>query len=177
MLTFEKEFKRAVSFTDFLNSIPTNRTLFKSNYEEFIPDQKTIDFFRSINDFKIMVIGEFWCKDTVNELPLLAKLADLCDIDLGILNRDDNIELMDKYFLTDGKRRIPVFVFLNKNFVEIARWIERPRKIDEILHSGAEAMRSLGAAKYKQLVRDKTVREITELLRQKTTSISPNLIK
>jgi len=167
VLSFEKEYKRAVNFSDFVSSIPINKIFFKSNYDDFVPDKKTINFFKSINGLKIMVIGECWCKDTINELPILAKLADLCGIGLRILTRDDNLDLVDGYFLTDGKRRMPVVIFLDSNYAEVARWIERPRKIDDVLHSGAESIRSMGIDTYKQLIKFETMREIIDILRYK----------
>jgi len=67
-----------------------------------------------------LVISEPWCGDAAQTLPFLNKIAQLSEnIDLKIVLRDENPELMDA-FLTNGSRSIPIVIMLDEkfNFIE-----------------------------------------------------------
>ncbi len=78
-----------------------------------------------------LVITEDWCGDSAQNLPAIAKIASLNNnIDLKIVLRDKNLDLMDMY-LTDGKRSIPKLVALDEDLNEIFIWGPRPQKAQE----------------------------------------------
>lgn len=61
----------------------------------------------------------------------LAKLAERAsNLDLKILGRDSNPDLMDSH-LTGGSRSIPVVILLDETFIERAWWGPRPRDLQE----------------------------------------------
>ena len=73
-----------------------------------------------------MALTEPWCGDSAQCLPCLAVLADsVPGIDLRLLLRDDNLDIMDQ-FLTDGKRSIPPLVSFDACGDELFRWGPRP---------------------------------------------------
>jgi hypothetical protein len=73
-----------------------------------------------------MVLSEPWCGDSAQCLPCLAVLADtLPAVELRVLLRDDNLDIMDQ-FLTDGKRSIPLLVAFDTAGRELFRWGPRP---------------------------------------------------
>ncbi|WP_035483757.1 thioredoxin family protein [Gaetbulibacter saemankumensis] len=71
---------------------------------------KIIDFNHSVT---WLMIAESWCGDAAHVLPVINKIAELNDdIDLKIVLRDDNPELMDQ-FLTNGARSIPKMIMID----------------------------------------------------------------
>ena len=66
-----------------------------------------------------IVLTEGWCKDAAQIVPVLHALAKLnSNIELKLLLRDDNLELMDQY-LTNGKSRsIPRLIVVNSDVME-----------------------------------------------------------
>jgi len=89
-----------------------------------------------------MVLTEPWCGDSAQCLPCLAVLAgELPDIELRMLLRDDNLDIMDQ-FLTDGKRSMPVLVAFDPDGAELFRWGPRPaaaqKVVDEAKAEGLE---------------------------------------
>lgn len=61
-----------------------------------------------------LVISEPWCGDAAQTLPYLNKIAQHSDnIDLKIVLRDENPELMDQ-FLTNGSQSIPIIIMLDE---------------------------------------------------------------
>ena len=82
-----------------------------------------------------LVISEAWCGDVAQNVPLLQKIADLSNkIELKIILRDENIEVMDLY-LTNGGRSIPKLIALeNETLNELYTWGPRPASIQNVMN-------------------------------------------
>jgi hypothetical protein len=74
-----------------------------------------------------LVISEAWCGDAAQNLPYLQLMAAASEkIELKIVLRDENLELMDQ-FLTAGGRSIPKLILLNADTNEVlGDWGPRP---------------------------------------------------
>ncbi len=73
-----------------------------------------------------LLITESWCGDASQTVPIIAKLSELNQqIELRVVLRDSNEELME-YYLTDGGKSIPILAILNSDLNEIERWGPRP---------------------------------------------------
>lgn len=81
-----------------------------------------------------IVIAESWCGDGAQNIPMIAKIADITsNIELKIIFRDENIEIMDAY-LTNGSRSIPKVIFIDSETKEeLGTWGPRPAKIQEMV--------------------------------------------
>ncbi|MFH2031028.1 MAG: thioredoxin family protein [Bacteroidota bacterium] len=83
-----------------------------------------------------MVLTEDWCGDSAQNLPFIAKIAEINpSIKLRILKRDENLDIIDQY-LTNGKSRsIPKLVAFDADGNELFQWGPRPtllqQKVDE----------------------------------------------
>ena len=75
-----------------------------------------------------LVFSEPWCGDASHNLPFIAKWAEALGIELRVILRDENLELMDE-FLTGGGRSIPKLVRLNPNFDVLSTWGPRPEPL------------------------------------------------
>ncbi len=86
-----------------------------------------------------MVLTEPWCGDSAQCLPYIAAIA-RCNgsIDLRILLRERNLDIMDQY-LTNGKRSIPVLVAFVMDGNELFRWGPRPKAAAELFRERKEA--------------------------------------
>ena len=73
-----------------------------------------------------LVITEGWCGDAAQNIPVINKIAETTDkINLKVVLRDENLELMD-LFLTNGGRSIPKLIALDKDNNVIDSWGPRP---------------------------------------------------
>lgn len=82
-----------------------------------------------------IVLTEEWCGDSAQNTPIIATIANSNpDIELKILERDDNLDIIDLY-LTDGKRKIPKVILFDENGNELFQWTERPKKASEFMTS------------------------------------------
>jgi hypothetical protein len=82
-----------------------------------------------------LVISEAWCGDAAQNVPILQKMADLNEnIELKIILRDENLEVMDLY-LTNGGRSIPKLIALENNTLdELFTWGPRPASIQQVMN-------------------------------------------
>lgn len=73
-----------------------------------------------------LAITESWCGDAAQILPIINKIAELNPyINLKIVFRDDNEELMNHY-LTNGGKAIPIIVVLDAENNPLTHWGSRP---------------------------------------------------
>lgn len=77
----------------------------------------------------LLALSESWCGDAVNILPPVAALAAAAPkLELRVLRRDANLDLMDAH-LTAGSRSIPVVLVLDDRYRERGWWGPRPRAL------------------------------------------------
>lgn len=80
-----------------------------------------------------LVISEGWCGDAAQIVPIINKMAEVSNfIDLRIVLRDDNDELMNQ-FLTNGARAIPKLIVLDKDNKVIGNWGPRPEPARKLI--------------------------------------------
>ena len=74
-----------------------------------------------------LVLTEGWCGDAAQNLPVIHKMAKVnSNINLQLVLRDENLELMD-LFLTNGGRSIPKLIALDKDLNILFTWGPRPQ--------------------------------------------------
>jgi len=119
----------------------------------------------------LLVLSEDWCGDSVNIVPIIAKLAEsVSNMDMRILARDENLDIMDTH-LTGKSRSIPIVILLNPKFQECGWWGPRPRELQKwVIEKGLKLPKD---ERYKELrtfyARDHgltTMSEIVEMLEQ-----------
>lgn len=81
-----------------------------------------------------LVITEAWCADAAQVIPVLNKLAEENEnIDLKLILRDENLEVMDQ-FLTNGTRSIPIMIVLDSESLEVLNsWGPRPVEVQKMV--------------------------------------------
>ncbi|PNQ75063.1 thioredoxin family protein [Hanstruepera neustonica] len=82
-----------------------------------------------------LVITESWCGDAAHVIPVLNKIAELNqNIDLKLVMRDDNYDLMNQ-FLTNGGRAIPKLIMLdNKTKDVLGTYGPRPSQATKLVN-------------------------------------------
>lgn len=93
------------------------------------PSEEIISIVKQIDKPQLwMVLTEAWCGDSAQTLPYIAKIAELSDmIDLRILLRDDNLDIMDQYLTNGTSRSIPKLVAFDDKGNELFQWGPRPK--------------------------------------------------
>lgn len=92
--------------------------------------ENTLSKAQRINkDFTWLVLTESWCGDAAQTLPVINKFAEANEkIDLKVVLRDENEELMDQ-FLTNGSKSIPKLIVVDNDSKEVVgSWGPRSAK-------------------------------------------------
>lgn len=78
------------------------------------------------------VLTEAWCGDAAQNLPVIAKVAQLNPmITLRLLLRDEHPEIMEAY-LTNGGKSIPKLIALDADGSELFTWGPRPQALQQL---------------------------------------------
>jgi hypothetical protein len=88
-------------------------------------------------DYIWLVISEGWCGDAAQLLPIIYKMAAASNdkIELKIVLRDENPDLMN-LFLTNGGKAIPKLIIIDKEKLEVlADWGPRPKGASELVNN------------------------------------------
>ncbi len=153
---FEHYLGRGIGFDQYLEALTTTVEKLKSGtteeikYAEYLPInlqrlkrglktvvlsdelQATIQTLPS--KIHWLVITEHWCGDAAQSVALLQKIAEASGgkIDMKLVFRDENLELMDT-FLTNGSRSIPKVIQLDNTLQVTGTWGPRPKPAQEIV--------------------------------------------
>ncbi len=103
--------------------------------KQFAPSDELIEALNKISTPQLwIVLTESWCGDSAQNLPVIAKISELSkNIDLRILLRDSNLELMDQY-LTNGTRSIPKLIAFDEDGKELFLWGARPVAAQQLIN-------------------------------------------
>jgi hypothetical protein len=127
-----ERFAQGLTLAQYLAQMRMNRERFVQHMERAEVDGVTLT--PPGRPLKVLVITEDWCGDSLQQFPVLARLAEASpDVELRVFLRDRNPDVMDQYLKRGLYRTIPVFVFFDEHMNELARFVERPARPGEPL--------------------------------------------
>lgn len=121
--------------------------------------------------WRLLILAEDWCGDASNLVPIFARLEQQApEVEVRILRRDENPELMDLY-LTEGGRSIPLVIIIDDRGEPSGRWGPRPAELQDYVlrekrsgHLPASEIYRTARRWYARDRGEKTLRELLELL-------------
>jgi hypothetical protein len=134
-LDFRTYWDNAFSWDDYLNrEVKQHEEMWRGVYAKSVVPEWALERGREIGEeWRLLVISEDWCGDAFNTVPVMARLAEvLPTVQIRIVKRDENLELMDA-FLTSGSRSIPLVIVLRPDFSVAGRWGPRPPELQEFV--------------------------------------------
>jgi thioredoxin family protein len=158
------------TFADFLARPIKDHDLWVALYKRVtIPIEISARVEALSGHWHLLVLSEDWCGDSVNIVPIIAKLTEsVSNMGMRILARDENLDIMDTH-LTGTSRSIPIVILLNQKYQECGWWGPRPSALQKwVVEKG---MLLPKAERYREVrtfyARDHgltTMREIVEML-------------
>ncbi len=155
------------TFTEFLAKPKKYKDLWDALYKRAVVPEAILARSKTLEQpWHLLVLSEEWCGDSINTLPLVARLTEaMPDVDMRILGRDSNPDLIEAH-LTGKSRSIPVIMLLDGDYVERGWWGPRPRPLQEwVIKEGLALPKD---DRYKVVrtwyARDHGVTSLTELL-------------
>jgi hypothetical protein len=161
-----ERFRTGMTFGEYLDQMVTNKDRFLQQLEETkvrAEDRAALE--GRPGKLNVLVITEDWCGDALTNFPVLAKLVEgLPNVEMRVLLRDRNPDLMDRYLNRGHYRSIPVFVFFDDRMREVARFIERPPAVTEVMEQKQLELRRALREEHKVEWRQAAAAEIRRLL-------------
>lgn len=135
MTTLNEWFEKGIPAKDFIDSMKVHKENLESIYDRFHVSEEDQAFFNELKDkeLRVIVITEDWCGDAMMNTPILLKIAEAANMEVRMILRDQNLELMDQYLTNGTARSIPIFIFIDKNGEEKAVWGPRAAKVQEFV--------------------------------------------
>ncbi|NOY59452.1 MAG: thioredoxin family protein [Calditrichaeota bacterium] len=138
----EERFLSGKSYHNFLQDADEYAELYEHHYKRTLITERDSQLLKKLGKLNILVLTEIKCPDSVTVLPVLQKWSESHDgIKMRILERDENLEIMDNY-LTNGGRAIPKLIFYNRTFQEIGNWGPRPAEIQAFYEKQREQIKA-----------------------------------
>lgn len=100
-----------------------------------IPEEKLIEIKTNTLQFIWLLIGDAWCGDCAQILPVINKIAETSEntIDLKIISRDAFPELIEQH-LTNGGKAVPKLLVIEKDTSNVViTWGPRPKTAQSIM--------------------------------------------
>ncbi len=153
MNDMRNRFLAAPTFREYLDGVDKNRDLWHGITDRVrIPEEVIAEAGSLPSKWHLLVLSEDWCGDAVNLVPVLAGLVDGVDtLELRVLPRDENLDLMDEHLTNERSRSIPIVILLDEDFVERAWWGPRPGPIQNWVMEEGLALES--DERYKEIRR------------------------
>jgi hypothetical protein len=133
MTVTRDRFEQGMTYDEYKAQMTRNRERLEETERTLVLPAEDAEFFAQLPEpLNVLVLAEDWCGDVINNVPVLARLAESGRLNLRFFLRDQNLDIMDQYLNQGVHRSIPVFVFFDQEFREIGHWIERPATIAEM---------------------------------------------
>src|SRR5262245_39677947 len=146
MAVTRDEFEKGMTYQEYKAQMTRNKERFEENegFIELGPDDRAT-LGRLSKPLNVLALAEDWCGDVIANLPVLGKLAEASSgkLNVRVLLRDQNLDVMDRYLNRGEVRSIPTFVFLCHEFGEVGVFKERPESVTK---TNAEQRAALHAA-------------------------------
>jgi hypothetical protein len=164
----DSRFANAVPLASFIETAKVNKDLWESVARRAtVPAEIVARAARLRAHRRLLVLLEDWCGDAVHTIPPLAALAAAVpQLELRVLARDVNLDVMDAH-LTNGSRSIPIVIVLDECGQELGWWGPRPAALQAWVMS-PEARAMDPGVRYKEIrtwyARDRGRAALLELL-------------
>ncbi len=132
----EKIWNNGLSLQEFVERMD----IFQKEMQQRINDLRiTSAEFQKLREFnqvrKILVLTEAGCKDSLMNLPIIAKIVEASpNIEMKIFIRHENPELT-QFFSQNGYNNIPLIWVMKADFSFCGAWVERPQSAYRMLEA------------------------------------------
>lgn len=119
---------------DYINEVKVqkSRQAMKRRLQEYLPNQGSVDKLERVDEkFYLIVFSADWCSDCVAYVPGLAKTLVMAKNNMlmaRVVDYDGYRDMAEEF----GIRAIPTIIVFNRNWKEVGRFVETPRKFGTV---------------------------------------------
>ena len=134
-MSIEQRFRTAAEFRAYVDLTEANKDLWRFGARRAAVDDAHVA--RAVaagGRWHLLALSEDWCGDAFNSLPAVARLAELApNVELRLLGRDANPDLMDAHLTGGTARAIPVVIVYDEHWNEVGWWGSRPAPLQALV--------------------------------------------
>ncbi|GAC1515697.1 MAG: thioredoxin family protein [Gemmatimonadaceae bacterium] len=136
-MSLTSRYASAPTFDQFLRDVEANAELWRALAKRAHVPLDVVARVEALGGrWHFLVLVEDWCGDAINSLPVVAKLAALAhNLELRVVARDKNLDLMVGHLSPTGAAAIPVVILLDDSYVERGWWGSRPAELQRWVHT------------------------------------------
>lgn len=119
-------FDSGMTTEQYIEYIKVNKDPFVEIYNSLEIPTDSADWLNSLPaPINLAVFTADWCGDAVSTTPVILRLADSSSkVNLQVFSRDDDVPLADTFLPEHRAGTVPIFVVLDDDMNEVARFIE-----------------------------------------------------
>ena len=122
----KERFESGMSTEEYIEQIKVNKDPFVEIYNGVTIPSDATKWMDGLNGpVNLAVFTADWCGDAVSTTPVILRLADSSsNVNLQVFNRDDDVPLADTFLPEHRSGTVPIFVVLDDDMNEVARFVE-----------------------------------------------------
>lgn len=138
----KERFQNSTTFEQYVDLMQTNKERMAQFVDEVQIAAADLQWWRERGPLNVYVLTFDGCGDALYNIPVMAKIAQQCpNIDLRVVQRDENLDIMDRYLKEGIYRSVPTMIFMDENLEEVGVMKERPDELTRVIEAEMVAVR------------------------------------
>ena len=160
--------EKATTFDQYVERMKVNKDTMRQFTEEVNIPPEDVEWWKKQGKLKVFTLTYDGCGDALYNIPVLAKIAKLAgNIDLRVVQRDENLDIMDQYKNQSLYRSVPTFIFMDENLNEVGNLKERAEGMTQIMEAEQLKVRRSLREQNKDAWRSEMVSEFRKVVAEK----------
>ncbi|MGG4166731.1 thioredoxin family protein [Rossellomorea vietnamensis] len=134
-MNLEQWFDKGMTSEDYIENMSVHKENTETILKSFRVPEEDIEVLKQLGErsLRVIAITEDWCGDAMLNIPILLKVAEAANLDVRMILRDENLELMDQYLTNGTSRAIPIFIFIDREGNEKLVWGPRAPMVKKVV--------------------------------------------
>lgn len=163
-----ERFDKATTFDQYVDQMKVNKETMRQFTDEVEISDEDLAWWKSQGKINVYALTYDGCGDALYNIPVLAKIAQQCpNVDLRVVQRDENLDIMDQFKNQGMFRSVPTFIFMDENLNEIGNLKERAESMTQIMEAEQLKVRRSLREQYKDAWRQEMTREFRSVVADK----------
>ena len=164
-------FDKMTTFSQYVDLMKANKDQMAQFTDEVSISDEDVAWWKSQGKINVVVLTFDGCGDALYNIPIIAKIGKLAsNVDVRVIQRDDNLDIMNKYLNQGQFQSVPTFIFLDENLNEIGNLKERASDMTKIMEAEMLAARRQARVTHKDAWRTLMSKELRATVAEKKQS-------
>jgi hypothetical protein len=163
-----ERFQAATTFDEYVDRMKVNKEQMQKFTDEVEISSDDLKWWRDQGKLNVYVLTYDGCGDALYNIPVMAKIAKQCpNIDLRVVQRDENLDVMDQYKNQGLYRSVPTFVVMDDRLEEVACLKERAESMTQVMEAEQLKVRRALREQNKDAWRQEMARELRAVVTER----------